>query len=73
MNRSSAQRTLAMQRSGLGLYQPPDVQANTAHWRINGYRAAIVIWTAEEWERLTDRPTDARYFPCGVWCALRVE
>jgi hypothetical protein len=64
---------LAMARAALALYQPTETQGNVTRWRINGYRAAIILWTAEEWERLTERPTDAQYFPCGVWCALRME
>jgi hypothetical protein len=60
-------------RARLGIFQPPVPENNTAQWRINGYRATIIIWTSEEWERLKDRPTDAQYYPCGVWCALRME
>jgi hypothetical protein len=48
-------------------------EANNARWRINGYRATIIIWSAEEWEKLTERPNDAQYYPCGVWCALRLD
>jgi hypothetical protein len=47
---------------------PPD-----AGWRINGYAARLVIWSAEEWEKLDVRPLDAQYHPFGVWCALRLE
>jgi len=57
----------------LTLYNPPAGERNSARWRINGYRAVIIIWTAEEWSLLTNRPTDAQPYPCGVWCALRVE
>jgi hypothetical protein len=57
----------------LGLYAPPTSETNTARWRINGYPARIVIWTAEEWEKLSERPADAQYYSCGVWCALRVD
>jgi hypothetical protein len=57
----------------MSLYNPQDSQVNVSRWRINGYRAAILIWTAEEWERLKDRPPDAQRYPCGVWCALRME
>ncbi|MFO0907804.1 MAG: hypothetical protein U0794_05495 [Isosphaeraceae bacterium] len=60
-------------RASLGLYSPTSLDANIAHWRINGYRATIIIWTSEEWDRLTERPEDAQYYPCGVWCALRLE
>jgi hypothetical protein len=55
------------------LYNPPFPEQNVARWRINGYAASIVIWTRDEWERLPERPTDAQYYPCGVWCALRMD
>ncbi len=42
-------------------------------WRINGYPARLLIWSAEEWEHLESRPIDAQYHPFGVWCALRLE
>lgn len=54
------------------LYKPLDPNRNIAQWRINGYPAAIFIWTQEEWDRLAVRPDDAQYYPCGVWCALRL-
>ncbi|WP_337177248.1 hypothetical protein [Paludisphaera sp.] len=43
-----------------------------AGWRINGHPARLLIWSAEEWERLDVRPIDAQYHPFGVWCALRL-
>ena len=54
-------------------YLPPIAERNAAHWRINGYPATIFIWTAVEWELLDDQPADAQYYPCGVWCALRID
>jgi hypothetical protein len=60
-------------RPQLSLFTPPNSEANIASWSINGYPATIIIWTAEEWERLPERPTDAQRYPCGVWCALRME
>lgn len=54
-------------------YRPPVSERNVAHWRINGYPATIIIWTVAEWEGLADRPTDAQYYPCGIWCALRLD
>lgn len=60
-------------RVTLGVYKPRTPESNVARWRVNGYRAAIHVWTAEEWEKLADRPTDAQYYPCGIWCALRFE
>ena len=73
MNRSTQALQLATKRTELGLYNPLDSTANTANWKINGYRATILVWTTEEWERLPEQPTDAQYFPCGIWCALRME
>lgn len=55
------------------LYCPPEEGEHRATWRINGFRASILIWTTEEWRQLAVRPTDAQYYPCGVWCALRLE
>jgi hypothetical protein len=49
----------------------PDSRA--VFWRINGYRAKLLVWTAEEWEELEARPSDAQLHPSGVWCALRLE
>lgn len=63
----------ATPRPALSLYLPPDAFENVAHWRINGYRASIQVWTTEEWERLAHRPADAQYYPCGIWCALRID
>ncbi len=63
----------AKKRAELGLFDPTDRGANVARWRISGYGASITIWTDEEWENLAVRPTDAQYFPCGVWCALRMD
>jgi len=59
-------------RTRVGLYDPGLAEPNKAWWRINGYRATVIIWTAEEWERLKERPIDAQYLSCGVWCALRI-
>ena len=60
-------------RAHLNLFNPSASECHAARWLINGYQARIVIWTAEEYEQLSERPTDARYYPCGVWCALRVD
>ena len=54
-------------------YRPPASDWNTAYWRINGHLATIFIWTEAEWDNLADRPADAQYYPCGVWCALRMN
>jgi hypothetical protein len=47
--------------------------SRAAFWRINGYRASLLIWTVDEWERMDVRPADAQYHPSGVWCALRMD
>lgn len=46
---------------------------NEATWRINGYSAKIVVWTQDEWDRMAIHPADAQFYPCGIWCALRIE
>lgn len=57
----------------LTIYRADIPGCQTAHWRINGHSATIFIWTAEEWDRLDQRPDDAQYYPCGIWCALRLN
>ncbi len=54
-------------------YHPPESERNAAHWRINGYPATILIWTSAEWDLLVEQPQDAQYYPCGIWCALRMD
>jgi hypothetical protein len=48
-------------------------ESQVAFWRINGYRAKLLIWTAEEWAQLKQRPADAQYHPKGVWCSLQLD
>ena len=26
-----------------------------------------------DWELLHEHPPDAQYYPCGIWCALRLD
>lgn len=73
MNGAAKVSNCATTRGTLGLFMPPEVESNVARWRINGHPAVVVVWTSEEWERLDVRPADAQYYPCGVWCALRIE
>jgi len=73
MSRATQILHSATTRAALGLYHPSDSEADVGRWKINGYRATILVWTAEQWENLPDRPTDAQHFPCGIWCALRME
>ena len=55
------------------LHLPTAEIASSARWLINGFPATILVWTAEEWARLTDRPQDAQQYPNGTWCALRID
>jgi hypothetical protein len=55
------------------LHKPPELSDNAVRWRINGFPATIIIWKADEWEHLSEHPADAQHFPCGIWCALRME
>lgn len=60
----------------LKLHLPPSAPEGgpgSARWLINGFPAAVLIWTAEEWARLTDRPGDAQPYPNGIWCVIRME
>ena len=72
MNHAAQVQSFSKPHSTLSLYTPPVPKANVAHWRINGHPAVVVVWTKEEWDRLENRPTDAQYYLCGVWCALRL-
>jgi hypothetical protein len=45
------------------------------YWRVNGYRAAMLVWTDAEFEQLParERPADAQHFSsCGIWAVLRM-
>lgn len=59
--------------AALRLHAPSSPEAIAVCWRINGYRARLLVWTREEWETLESRPTDAQYHPGGFWCALRLD
>jgi len=59
--------------AALRLYRPPSPTVTSVHWLINGYRAALLVWSVKEWEDLAERPSDAQYHPLGFWCALRLE
>ena len=72
MDHASRGYAVAMQRTTLSLFDPEVSIMNLARWRINGHAAFIIIWTSEEWEQLPERPSDAQYYSCGVWCALRM-
>ena len=52
---------------------PQPNEPHALHWRINGHRATLYLWTPEKWARLNDRPTDAQRLPGGSWCALRMD
>jgi hypothetical protein len=66
-------RELLAARPGLRLFVNRGQECEAVLWRINGFRARLLVWTVEEWENLEARPTDAQYHPSGVWCALRLD
>jgi hypothetical protein len=59
--------------AALRLYLQARPDSGAVFWRINGFRAKLLVWTPEEWERLDARPPDAQFHPSGVWCALRMD
>jgi hypothetical protein len=66
-------KPLAPARSHLRIWSPSTPESPAPVWRINGYRATLLVWTADEWARLEVPPSDARYHPSGFWCALRLD
>ena len=60
-------------RSDLKLHIPGEPLVNSARWLINGFPATILVWTADEWLNLVDRPRDAQPVANGTWCALRID
>jgi hypothetical protein len=60
-------------RSRLRLWRASAADSPAIMWRINGYRASLLVWTQDEWAKLDVRPADAQYHPSGIWCALRIE
>jgi hypothetical protein len=69
-DRSNAPKLTLHRPEAEPLPRPKDV----VFWRINGYRAAMLVWTDAEYERLADweRPADAQRFSCGIWAVLRM-
>ncbi len=63
----------ASKRSTLKLHLPGEEIVNSARWLINGFPATILVWTADEWARLTEHPLDAQQVANGTWCALRID
>ncbi len=72
---STALRTanVTMKGGRLKLHLPAQNVPNATCWLINGFPATILIWSAEEWARLIDRPEHAQQFSNGVWCILRID
>ena len=64
---------ISPKRSTLRLHLPTEEVANSARWFINGFPATILVWTADEWARLRERPLDAQQVSNGSWCALRID
>jgi hypothetical protein len=62
----------------LTLHRPeaelPSRPKDVVYWRINGHRAAMLVWTDDEFERLAawERPVDAQRLSCGIWAVLRM-
>ncbi len=73
MSNAARASEVAMKRNNLRLHVPSADLASSARWLINGFPATILIWSAEEWARLTEHPNDAQQYPNGIWCALRME
>jgi hypothetical protein len=73
MSQAARAREVATKRSTLRLHIPLPEVNGSAGWLINGFPAKVLIWTAEEWSRLTDRPIDAQPYQDGIWCALRMD
>ena len=44
-------------------------------WKVNGYPASVVVWTAEDWDRLADaeKPADAQEHHDGIRVAVRMH
>jgi hypothetical protein len=73
MSTAALAAEVAMTRTTLRLHKPPADFASSARWLINGFPATLLIWTAEEWSCLAERPDDAQQCANGIWCALRME
>jgi hypothetical protein len=73
MSSSATARIFDPPQSSLRLAVEVDPQECAAYWRINGYRARLLIWTRDEWEQMETPPSDAQFHPAGVWCALRLD
>jgi hypothetical protein len=63
----------AMKRNNFRIHEPLAEPAHPSRWLINGFPVSVLIWTAEEWDLLIDRPLDAHPYPNGIWCALRMD
>jgi hypothetical protein len=73
MNMSLMGRVISQPRTELRFCGESVNQERAAFWRINGYRARLLVWTRDEWERMDSPPSDAQLHPAGVWCALRLD
>jgi hypothetical protein len=68
-----AQDLSGARTASLRLYLHSSQYTGGVFWRINGFRAKLLVWTPEEWANLIARPADAQLHPSGVWCALRLD
>ena len=73
MSASLKAKAYSQARTELRICEDPKSEEQAAFWRINGYRARLVLWTPDQWQRMETPPADAQFHPTGVWCALRVD
>jgi hypothetical protein len=59
--------------AALRLHRHTRPDSGAVFWRINGFRAKLLVWTPDEWAKLEAPPPDAQFHPSGVWCALRLD
>ena len=54
--------------------EPLPAPRDVVYWRVNGYRAAMLVWTDDEFAAPGGQrgPADAQHFSCGIWAVLRM-
>jgi hypothetical protein len=73
MSTSLRARVPVQEGARLRIWREPGPGVSTVCWRINGFRANLLVWTQDEWATMDARPSDAQFHPSGVWFALRME
>ena len=56
MNATRIARMLVPQRTDVRLAESRYRKKCALFWRINGYRAKLLIWTRDEWENMESPP-----------------